>query len=75
MLWIVILRYIILRGWVVVFAVPFEEFWQRFWCVWVLDRELDGIVDFLARTDAFEWFGGIWVNKAVENLTHRFVIE
>ena len=69
MLWIVILRHIVLRGWVVVFAIPFEEFWQWFWRIRIFDCKLDGIVNFLARADAFKWLGRVWIGKAIEDLS------
>ena len=56
-----VVRHVVLRGWVVVLAIPFEEGRKRFFAG-VFDGEFDGVVNFVARADAFEWLGGVWVD-------------
>ena len=62
MLWVVIIYNILAVVWIIeVLAIPFEEGRERFFAG-VIDGELDGIIDFVARTDAFERFSGVWVD-------------
>ena len=48
-------------GRIAVLAIPFEKSRKRFFAG-IIDGELDGIIDFVARADTFEWLGGIWVD-------------
>ena len=58
---------------VVTCAIPFEEGWKLLG-VRLLDGELDGIVDFFASADTFEWLRSVWVNEAIKELAQGLVI-
>lgn len=61
-------------GYVAVLAIPFEEGRKRFFAS-IIDGELDGIIDFIARADAFEWLGGVWIDEAVKDFAERLIVE
>ena len=73
MLWVEVASDIILRSWIVACAIPFKERRKRFFAG-VFDGELDGIVNFVARTDALKWLSCVWIDEAVENFAKRLVV-
>ena len=71
--WVEIICDVAFDGRVAILAIPFEEGWERFFAG-VIDGELDGIIDFVARSDAFERLSGVWIDEAIEDFAKRRVL-
>ena len=73
--WVEVICDVAFDGCVAILAIPFEEGRERF-LAGVIDGELDGIIDFVARADAFEWLGGVWIDEAVKDFAEcRVVVQ
>ena len=71
--WVEVICDVAFDGCVAILAIPFEEGRERFFAG-VFDGKFDGIIDFVASADAFEWLGGVWIDEAVKDFAERRVV-
>ena len=77
MLWVVIIYNILAVVWIIeVLAIPFEKCREQ---IFVGDSlfngELERVIDFFPRANAFKWLSGIWINEANEDIIELFIIK